>query len=325
MNSDKLGDWRPNTNKEMLNLRAELLRRSRHFFEQRSVLEVETPVLSLASIQDPNIDSVTARLSLSKHPYFLHTSPELFMKRLLAAGSGDIYQICKVFRDGECGPKHNCEFTMVEWYRLGFDHHRLMQETADFCIALLQDYVSVHGVDNLSYQDLFQQYANIDPFQATEDDLLVGLNSGRIPVPAGLDRRQLLDLTLSTLVEPRLPSQRLVCVHGYPRDQASLSRIDDKDPRIACRFEVFLGSCELANGYYELCNAEEQRSRFEQEALQRNDLNKGSVPMDELFLAALESGLPDCAGVAVGFDRLMMLAAGENSLSKVISFPLDRK
>jgi lysyl-tRNA synthetase class 2 len=250
------------------------------------------------------------------------------MKRLLAAGSGSIYQICKVFRDGEAGRLHNPEFTMLEWYRVGFDHHRLMDETGELVRQLLAPYLSLEAPERLSYREAFQRHAGLDPHTAAAGDFATSAKAHKIGVPPELltqnDLAVWRDLLLTHVVEPMLGQGRLTFIYDYPAAQASLARIQPGDPPVAARFELYLNGIELANGFHELADADEQRTRFERQLHTRAVSGQPLVPMDERLLAALAQGLPDCAGVALGFDRLVMLAAGLRTIEDVIAFPIDR-
>lgn len=315
--------WRPTASLANLRLRAELLKKIRAFFEVRGVLEVETPSLSHAGATDRHLASFRVENPRGGHLY-LHTSPEFPMKRLLAAGSGDIWQLCKVFRAGEAGRLHNPEFSMIEWYRLGFDHHRLMRETAELIQALLP--FRQKPPEYLSYREAFKLYAGFDPFHAGKQTCIRALESAGKSVPAEseLDMDGWLDLVAGELVYPLLGRERIVFVYDYPASQAALARIRAGDPPVAERFEAFLDGMELANGFHELSDAKEQRRRFEADRAYRRAHGLPEMPMDEHLLAALETGLPDCAGVALGFDRVAMLAAGAKSIDEVITFPFER-
>lgn len=323
--------WRPSADLSVLRLRAELLAQIRAFFAARGVLEVETPALSAAAITDPHLASFKTCYSGpgSQHgrPLYLHTSPEFAMKRLLAAGSGCIYQIARVFRDGEAGSRHNPEFTLLEWYRVGFDHHRLMDEVAELVGMLLAGRLALAEPERLSYRQIFQHHLNLDPHRATVADLAACAETRNVSIPTGMpldDPDPWLDLLLTHCVEPRLGSGRLTFVHDYPASQAALARLRPDDPPVGERFELYINGIELANGFHELGDAVEQRRRFAQENAARRAVGLPIMPVDEHLLAALEFGLPDCAGVALGFDRLVMLATRKTSLAEVLAFPLDR-
>ena len=322
-------DWRPAASLDTLRLRAELLARIRSFFAERDVLEVDTPALSRAASTDPALQSFstlyTGPGSTAETPCYLHTSPEFPMKRLLAAGSGSIYQLCKVFRDGENGARHNPEFTLLEWYRSGFDHLDLMDELEQLLRVVLAGTTPLDAVHHWTYRELFLQFAGIDPFTASPAQLQALLDSGFGIIPVGLPEDDLdgwLDLVMTHVIEPRLGAG-LVFVRDYPASQASLARLRPGTPPVAARFEAWLNGVELANGFHELADATEQRQRFENDLEQRRRNQLPLVSMDERLLSALAAGLPDCAGVALGIDRLVMIASGANSLNDVIAFPFD--
>ena len=306
--------WQSSTSIEILRLRAALLATIRCFFERREVLEVETPLLSRSTVSDPHIDAFNLQDGATE--LFLQTSPEYAMKRLLAQGAGPIYQICKSFRRGEQGSRHSSEFTMLEWYRPGFDHHQLMDEVAELVVMVL----GAQPVKKLTYRELFQQFLAIDPHTASEHELRE-IAKSRLDLNFDEGQRDTwLDILLTELIEPHLKD--LTFVYDYPTSQAALARIENDEHRIAVgrRFELYVNNIELANGYFELCDHHEQRSRFLQDNRQRQQLGKDLMPIDEQFLAALASGLPECSVVALGLDRLLMLQAGADNISKVISF-----
>ncbi len=323
--------WRPGADLTALRLRAELLARIRAFFAARGVLEVETPALSAAALTDPHLASFSTVYSgpgpRHGRTLYLHTSPEFPMKRLLAAGSGCIYQIARVFRDGEAGRLHNPEFTLLEWYRVGFDHHRLMDEVAELATALLDGRVPLAEPERLSYRVAFQRYLGLDPHRATVAELAAGAERFEVPIPPGMPMDETdpwLDLLLTHRVEPYLGVGRLTFLYDYPASQAALARLRPGDPPVGERFELYLNGIELANGFHELGDAGEQCRRFEAENAARRARELPEMPIDEHLLAALAIGLPDCAGVALGFDRLTLLAAGNESLAEVLAFPFDR-
>ena len=322
-------DWRPVASPDVLRLRARLLARIRAFFSRHDVMEVDTPVLSRAASTDPALTSFKTRYhgpgAVETDLRYLHTSPEFPMKRLLAAGSGSIYQICKVFRDGESGARHNPEFTLLEWYRTGFDHLDLMDEVERLVTATLAEVMPVDSVHHWCYRDLFVEIAGIDPFTSTPAELESWLQSTHAVTAVGLgndDRDAWLDLMMTHVIEPRL-GNGLVFVRDYPVSQAALARLRPGNPPVAARFEVYLNGIELANGFYELADADEQRQRFDQELERRRNAGVEAVEMDEKLLSALQSGLPDCAGVALGFDRLLMLASGSKCVQDVMAFPFE--
>ncbi len=314
--------WRPTASTTNLRLRAELLKKLRAFFEARGILEVETPALSHAAATDRHLASFRVPQQGSSDLY-LQTSPEFHMKRLLAAGSGDIYQLSKVFRETEAGRRHNPEFTLLEWYRLGFDHQRLMREVAELVTTLLPDWLA--EPEYLSYREAFERYAGFNPFNGNPADCRAALQEHGISPPAAeLDYDGWLDFTAGTLVYPALGEGGITFIYDYPAGQAALARLRAGTPPVAERFEAFINGMELANGFHELTDAVEQQQRFEQDLRSRAAQEMPAVPMDEQLLAALQSGLPTCAGVALGFDRLVMLAAGADSIEDVITFPIER-
>lgn len=313
-------DWQPSASRAALALRAELLKRLRHFFEERGVLEVDTPVLSSAAATDVHIHSISTQVNGRRR--FLHTSPEFPMKRLLAAGYGDIYQICKVFRDGEAGRLHNPEFTLVEWYRTGFDHHRLMHEVADLLQILLGDKLLVPA-QYLTYEQAFVLYAGLNPHQVSRQECEARATRYHIR-HRELDRDALLDLLGSHVVYPKLGKDGLTFIHDFPASQAALARVRPGPSAVAERFEVFFAGMELANGYHELADAAEQAQRFNADNARRRTSGSVELPEDRHLLAALQHGLPDCAGVALGFDRVLMLAAGVDNIAQVLAFSTER-
>ncbi|WP_223212091.1 EF-P lysine aminoacylase EpmA [Thiolapillus brandeum] len=309
--------------KDKLRTRADLLRRVRSFFDGRGVLEVITPVLSRAAGTDPAIEPLKTRYTGPGHPQglelYLQTSPEFPMKRLLAAGSGPVYQIAQVFRDGEYGPRHNPEFSLLEWYRPGFDHHALMGEVAELVIEVLQMDLPI---EKIAYVDLFREHLGWHPLEAELSMLEARARELDLLVEGITTRDQWLDLFMSLVIEPQLGNECLTFIYDYPASQASLARISPDDSALASRFELYYRGVELANGFHELTDAREQRRRFEQENLQRQHQGQRPMPVDEYFLAALEAGLPDCAGVALGLDRLLMLKLNVSCLDDVLSFSL---
>jgi lysyl-tRNA synthetase class 2 len=304
----------------------------RAFFAARGVLEVETPTLSAAATPDPALDSFSTVYTGPGAGHgttlYLHTSPEFPMKRLLAAGSGSIYQLCKVFRNGESGRLHNPEFTLLEWYRVGFDYHQLMDEVAALVGALLAPRLALGPAERLSYRDAFQCHAGLDPHVATHADFVDAARAHDIKPPASMrdphDLGAWRDLLLTHVVEPHLGRGRLTFLYDFPASQASLARIHPGEPPLAARFELYVNGVELANGFHELGDSAEQRTRFERQLHLREAGGLHKVPLDEQLLAALEAGLPDCAGVALGVDRLVALAAGTRSIEEVLAFPLAR-
>ena len=319
--------WRPTASLENLKLRARILSQIRAFFFAREVLEVETPLLSAAASTDPYLDSFKSHYLGPHAPqgrdYYLQTSPEFAMKRLLAADSGSIFQICKAFRNGECGNQHNPEFTMLEWYRPGYTLHDLMNEVEN----LLSEILAVDSTERLTYRQLFLNYVGLDPFQLTAEQARHCLNKHGVTPPEQVSNiDDWLSLILTHLIEPKLGFARPVFVYDFPVSQAMLARVrrDEQELPVAERFELYVRGVELANGFFELADAAEQRRRFAENLRRRAEQNSPQTPVDENFLAALESGLPDCSGVAMGVDRLVMLVAKVTSIRDVLSFPVDR-
>ena len=315
-------NWQPAATLDMLRRRAGLLRHVRHFFEVRSVLEVETPLLCSSGITDPAIEPLRVGSGQSiSSPRFLQTSPEYAMKRLLVAGSGPIYQVTKAFRDGEAGSRHNPEFTLLEWYRPGMDHHQLMREVAE----LVRSYLGPLPVQHYAYRDLFQQELGVDPFRVEVDELET---LARAELDVGTLRGDCdlwLDLLMSHLIEPRLAGRGLCFIYDYPESQAALSRVSKvAGLSVGHRFELYVHGLELANGYWELCDVREQRRRFIADNRRRKAAGLNEQPLDERLLAALAAGMPDCAGVALGLDRLLMLGTGSEDIRQVLAFDWSR-
>jgi len=317
-------DWRPTAPLGNLRRRAEVVAKVRTFFAERDVLEVETPSLSTATVTDLHLASLRLAddaASAGLRGAYLQTSPEFHMKRLLAAGSGPIFQIARAFRDGESGRRHNPEFTILEWYRPGWDHHRLMDEVGE----LLSIVLGVAPAERITYRDAFQRHTGLDPFSAGDDDLERCAADHGMPPPRGeLSRDDRLHLVMSAAVEPELGRTRPTFVYDYPASQAALARIRDDEPPVAERFEAYVGGVELANGYHELVDANEQARRFVADQRTRERAGMRPVRPDGRLLAALAHGLPPCAGVALGLDRLVMLACEAESIDQVIAFPVDR-
>jgi len=309
--------WQATARRAALEARAAMLARIRAFFAERRVLEVETPMLSAAGNSDPGISQWRTR----DPEAWLRTSPEYAMKRLLAGGSGDIYELGRVFRGDESGRHHNREFTLLEWYRVGWSYQQLMDETAALVRACIPD----GGLreERFTYRELFQRHTGLDPFEATARDLHQRLTENGIDL-ANPSRLECLDLLLSLVIQPRLAAGTLTFVFDFPAEQAALARIRAEQPPVAERFELFLGPVELANGYQELTDAVEQERRFEHENRERQAAGRPAVPLDRRLLDALAAGLPECAGVALGVDRLLMAATGAASLHEVLPFPADR-
>jgi lysyl-tRNA synthetase class 2 len=307
-------DWRPGANLETIKERARILQKIRAFFFKSDCLEVTTPLLNQASNTDIHIESIIALHSTQR--FYLQTSPEFAMKRLLAAGSGSIYQICPAFRAEENGRKHRPEFTLLEWYRIGFDYRRLMDDVESLIQSLQPEN---QRIERIRYYDLFDRYLGFNP-GLTDLTELQTICTTTIP---GIDSRELdfdqcLNLLLSMAIEPQMRGYQFIM--DYPASQASLAKLNKQNPQIAERFELFYNGMELANGFSELTNPAEQRERFEKDNDARQANGQPVIPIDEAFLSALEAGLPECAGVAVGIDRLVMALTGRNDIREVLTF-----
>jgi lysyl-tRNA synthetase class 2 len=327
--SESAANWEPTGDAELLQRRAGALAAVRGFFAARGIVECETPVIVGYPVSDPRLHNVRCRLSVRPDvPYYLHTSPEYHMKRLLAAGLPDLFQICKVFRDGEIGARHLPEFTLIEWYRRDMPLEAIAAETCELVSLIAGRWSrSLPSPSRISYRDLFLEIASLDPLtcglgeiRRRAAEVLPAMVSGRLHESLGEDRSAWLDLLMVGLIEPRLRDRGLLVVDRYPAEQAALARRDAGDPRVAERFEVYLDGIELANGYHELADASEQRSRFEADRAARVRLGLPDALPDMALLAALEAGLPDCCGVALGFDRLLMAITGVARIAEVVSF-----
>ena len=307
--------WQPTASLDTIKARAQLYRQLRDFFAKREVLEVETPILGQAATVDPFIESLHTRVLGELR--FLQTSPEFFMKRLLAAGSGSIYSLGKVFRQGEQGRKHHPEFTMLEWYRLGWNEQQLIDEVAELFLQLMPEL----SVTKLSYRDCFKQFLQIDPHRASGETLKT-LVLDHIDCQLENEPNDTwLDLLMTHCIEPNLP-KGLVFIYDYPATQAALAKIDkdEQGQLVAKRFEAYINGMELANGYWELTDAVEQKNRFINDQNYKKKYQNNLLPYDKHLVAALESGMPECAGVAVGVDRLLMQVCGIDRLQEVLSF-----
>ncbi len=315
-----MSDWWPSSGPAVARSREAMMRRARDYFVAQDVLAVDTPALSQYAVTDTNIESLAVSARNGRE-YFLHTSPEFCMKRLLAAGYPDIYSICRVFRDGEAGQRHAPEFTMVEWYRLGFELAEIVDDTTRFIATCLDLPTLANSVVRFDFADVFREFAGIDVTDASLDDLAKCCGADeRLRAAIGTDKDAWLDLILATIVAPQFVPDQLTVVQHYPASQAALARLCPDDPRFADRFEVFCGSIELANGYVELTDAGEQRRRMDSDLKKRTDSGQAEPPWDRSLIAALESGLPPCAGVAVGFERLQMIIDGTDDMRDVVTF-----
>ncbi len=326
---DPAATWTPSASRDALRLRAWVNRLVREFFHARDVLEVETPILSQAGITDPNIASFSlefsGRTDGAPRTRWLRTSPEFALKRLLAAGIGDCYELGRVFRDGEAGGRHNPEFTMLEWYRDGWDHRLLIDEVAE----LVQSALALVGREAtlrvVAYRALYRNALGLDPFVASDAELRAALGNMVID-PAGLGRDDWLDLLMTHRLQPRFDPAELLAVVDYPASQCALARVraGDDGHAVAERFELYLGPLELANGYNELRDAPEQAARFARDGAVRRGRGHGVPPTDAHLLASLQAGLPACAGVALGLDRLLMAMLGTGRIGDVLAFDFPR-
>lgn len=311
-------NWRPTADLSRLKARAGLLRDIREFFSCRAVMEVETPLISRAGNTDPEIQSTR-----TDDGRYLRTSPEFALKRLLAAGTGDIYELGRVFRSGESGRSHNPEFTMLEWYRTSFSYHRLMDEVAELVKHCAHGAFDRWPQQKLSYRQLFLHYLDLDPFDADKQLLCEKAKEHGI-VDIELGRKQWLDLLISMVIQPALPLECLTFVYDFPAEAAAMARIRQGNPPLAERFELYLGRTELANGYQELTDPDEQRQRFNSDNRQRKQRGLDRCTVDNHLLNAIEHGLPECAGVALGVDRLLMAICATDSINEVTAFPFSR-
>ena len=311
-------DWRPSAGIDALQLRARLLRSVRAYFDAEGVMEVETPALGAATVTDPSIESLGSN-DRTGRSWYLQTSPEFAMKRLLAAGSGSIYQITRAFRDGERGRHHNVEFSILEWYRVGFDHHRLIDDVD----ALLDRVLGPRTSSRITYREAFSRHLDLDPSTATTAELHDACESGGFASrAASATRDECLDHLLAAAVQPALGPGRVYLL-DFPASQAALAQVRTGPPDVAERFELYIDGVEVANGYHELRDAVELRGRMRRDVETRRAMAAPAPAPDERLLAAHEAGLPACAGVAVGVDRLVMLAGGYRTLREVLAFPED--
>jgi elongation factor P--(R)-beta-lysine ligase len=316
--SEQRVSWQPAANISALQARAEMLRKIRKFFLVKKVLEVETPLLSRSTVTDVHIHSITAG---DKH--YLQTSPEYAMKRLLANGAPSIFQICKAFRDQENGKLHNPEFSLLEWYRIDFNHHDLMAEMDE----LLQELVNTSKAKKVSYRDLFIQYVDLDPWNTDLDECRQYVNKFDINLQKdkNFTKDDYLELLFTHIIQRNLTGSSPWMVYDYPPGQAALARITNNiGESLALRFEVYLAGLEIANGYHEAQGKDEHLSRFAKNMYSRKKLGYPEVAIDDRFIAAIDFGLPDCAGVAVGLDRLLMFKLGVKDIHEVLAFPFVR-
>lgn len=318
--------WQPTAELGSLKLRAQVFKTIRAFFERHDVLEVDTQSLSLASISDPHIEVLTSQVRHQGQEitYYLQTSPEFAMKRLLCAGSGSIYQLGKVFRAEEIGRRHSIEFTLLEWYRVGFDHWQLMSEIEQLLQAICDAPALV--CQRISYQQAFIQTVGLDPFLANLTELQECAHQHTEYGLDETDRDTLLELIFASVIEQQIGQQQPCFVHSYPASQAALAKThyDENGHNVAARFELYWQGMELANGYHELTDPKEQQARFQQDAQARKSMGLVDRQLDERLISALESGLPDCAGVALGIDRLLMLISQQPDIASVLPFAHNR-
>lgn len=315
--------WKPSAPIENLLARAKIIADIRRFFTDRGLLEVETPVLSEFGVTDVHLSTFNtefiAPFQHQNKQLWLMTSPEYHMKRLLSSGSGPIFQLCRVFRNEEAGSKHNPEFTMLEWYRPYFDMYRLINEVDD----LLQQILDCEPAESFSYQFVFQQYVGLDPLSAEKSELLEKAQEYGFQTSEDEPRDTLLQFLFSAVVEPNIGLERPIAVYHFPATQAALAQVSSEDHRVAERFEFYYKGLELANGFHELTDSKEQLSRFEQDNRQRQKLGLEPQKIDHRFIAALQAGMPNCAGVALGVDRLLMIALNATDIKEVLAFGID--
>lgn len=311
--------WQPTASLSNLKKRAAILAKIRQFFADHDVLEVETPCLAQHTVSDPYLISIESVFpNQTEKKYYLQTSPEYHMKRLLAAGYGSIFQIGKSFRADEAGRLHNPEFTMLEWYRIGFTLNDLM----DNVDQLLQRVLTVGKAERLSYQQIFQQHLKLDPLKIELTELKACAEKYKLNDPGCTTVDDWLMYLFSSLIEPKL--QTLTFIHSFPASQAALATLNKDNPSVSDRVEVYYKGMELANGFYELTEVEQQRQRFIANNKQRQQMGLTEISLDDFFLQALEHGLPECSGIALGIDRLVMLATNTSSINEVICFPVTR-
>ncbi len=321
-------NWQPTASNKTLKDRAQMLKNIRAFFDARTIIEVETPLLSHYTTTDPHLDSLRSRFR--QQTCYLNTSPEYAMKRLLVDNPQAIYQICKAFRDDELGSHHNPEFTLLEWYRPGYDMQQLMDELAQLVETIFKHSNIQPEFERLSYQQAFENVTELNPHQVTSKECYQFSTSNNIEIPQGLtadnDVNDWLDWLLMQQVLPAFKKQSFTFLYDYPAAQCALAKIENNAQKMAVakRFELFYGDVELANGFFELTDGDEQRHRFQQENQRRELAGKEVVGIDENFIAALKYGLPDCSGVAIGLDRLLMVLSQATSIEQVLSFSWNR-
>ena len=301
----------------MLEARSLLYNQIREFFRSRNVLEIETPILTTRTVTDVNIDSITVGQGV--HTNYLHTSPEYAMKRLLVDFQRDIYQLCKVFRAEDEGKYHHCEFTMLEWYRVTWDYKKLMYEVETLVKKVIEGKRSIFESEFICYKDAFKKYCMLDPLTAKLDDYKQACSEANLSLCSTLKISEYQDLLLNQVIAPMFDMDRLTFVYDFPVEHAALARISQEN--FAQRFEVFWGQMELANGFQELTDAEEQLARFEKDNQKRLQIGKSEMVIDEKFIDSLNVGLPECSGVALGIDRLLMMTLNLSDIKDVLVFP----
>jgi lysyl-tRNA synthetase class 2 len=319
-------NWRPTATWPTLRTRAAMLEKVRAYFARTGALEVETPALVRSPVTDVHLESLHVLDDVTGATQgYLQTSPEYAMKRLLCAGAPDIFQVCRVFRGAERGHRHNPEFTMIEWYRLGIDHHALMRDVEALINVALGPQQARHASEFVTYRGAFERALGVDPLRESTEAIATAVVRAGVSLPDSMrsapERDDLLDLAMGTLVADSFPRDRLTFMHDFPASQAALARIDGQ---VAARFEAFWGPLELANGFHELGAGDEQLARFEADRVVRRARGQPDREPDTHFIAALRSGLPDCAGVALGFDRLVMIATDARAIDEVVAFPFER-
>ena len=319
--------WRPYADINLIKLRAEVFAKVRQFMSERNIMEVETPVLSHATVTEFHLNSFNSTYSSpqlntpennTRETLYLQTSPEYSMKRLLASGTGAIYQISKVFRNEEQGKHHNPEFTMLEWYQPGYDHHQLMGELESFL-----NLFAMSDCEKISYADVFAKQTGMDPHTCDTDEL-VGMAEEYGLSSSSEERSVLLDFIFSHKIASTLGNTNPLFVYDYPACQSALAKLSDKSPKVAERFELFINGIEIANGFHELTDADEQLARFEEDLALRKNAERPDMLIDHLFMDALKHGLPSCAGIAIGIDRLLMTMTGIEDIREVLTFPIER-
>lgn len=306
-------EWQPTASINTLRQRADTLKQVRSFFQRRQIMEVDTPALMPHTVTDPYMSALSVDVLQQK--MYLQTSPEYAMKRLLAAGSGDIYQLSKNYRADEHGRKHQPEFTLLEWYRVGWDHHQLMDEV----YQLVSEVTGISKRTKVTYRQAFMDYLSLDPFTVTDTDLSQQAEQLLGQLPDNMLRDDYLSLLFAEKIEPNIAEQRITFVYDFPASQSSLAKLLPEQT-VAGRFECYCNGLELANGFWELTDSQEQSLRFQKDQVIRQTLNRPTIDIDHAFIAALEHGLPECSGVALGFDRLIMLALNKSDIRDVLPF-----